>query len=251
VVAFAGFTDLPPATNLLRRGEETRSIRETEPGKERRLHMPAQANLSLDSTKVAGREYPLVMERTCKTCSSQYRNDIEEQTVAGRTWRAIIGDLPDDAGLTERNLADHFKNQHLPVAAEAVQQLAERNATAAGERTQRAVTACVDYLEFAKAIIGDVNDRVARGETRAEVRDALRAAELLARYEPIEEVDGAAVTEAFIVYHETAQALMTREQFTEFGRRLNADPVLTELLQRYKERADQPKHAAGGPRVSR
>ena len=198
--------------------------------------MPAQSNVGLASVQLGGRRYPLVAQRTCKTCSSRHRDFIERQTVAGRTWAAIIQDLPGDAGLTPRNLADHFKNQHLPVAAEAVKQLAERNATAKGELVQESVEPITDYLHFARAVIGQVNDRVARGEVRPAIRDALRAAELLARYEPIDQVDESAVAVAFLVYHETAQELMTEAQFQEFGRRLDADPILQDMIRQFQER---------------
>jgi hypothetical protein len=95
--------------------------------------MPEQQNVSLAVVRAGGREYPLVSERTCKTCCSEYRRVIERDAVAGRTWKTIIRSLPRDAGLTERNLSDHWRNKHVPVAAEAVQVLAERQSRDHGE----------------------------------------------------------------------------------------------------------------------
>jgi len=197
--------------------------------------MPQQRNASLAMVRIGGREYPAVNERTCRTCCSDYRDTIERETVAGRTWTAIIRSLPDDAGLTERNLSDHFRNQHLPVAAEATKRLAVRQAQDAGAVTEAAVTHVVDYLNFAQTVVGRVSQRVATGEVEPNVADGLRASELLARYQPDHQLDESTYLLAFVTYHEHAQTVMTPAQFQEFGRLLSTDPTLEALAREWDD----------------
>ena len=200
--------------------------------------MPAQANMGLATVRVGGHEYPLISERACKTCCSPHRDIIERDCVGGRAWSAIIRSLPDDAGLSERNLSDHWRNGHLPVEAVAVNELAERQAEQRGAVVEEAAKKVVDYLDFAQTVVGRVNQRVATGDIEPSVNDALRAADLLARYQPeTTAVDEADYLRAFMAYHETAAQIMTAEQFQEFGRRLDANAKLRELARRYDESA--------------
>lgn len=199
--------------------------------------MPASANASIARIRVGGREYDAVSERTCRTCGSEFRAEIERQAVAGRTWARIIDSLPPDANLTARNLADHWKNGHVPIQEPSVVALAEQQANERGEVVEAAVEQVLDHLDFARALVGRVRRRVLAGELEPDVRDALRAMELLARYQPDSAIDERDIVAAFMSYHEHAQAIMTAEQFAEFGRRLDGDPVLRELGQRYDETA--------------
>ncbi len=201
--------------------------------------MPQQGNLSVAVVRAGGREYPLVSERTCKTCCSEYRGVIERDAVAGRTWKAIVRSLPDGADLTERNLSDHWRNKHVPVAAEAVQVLAERQSRDRGEIVEVAAEKIVDYLGFAQLIVGRVNEKIATGELEPDVRDALRATELLARFDPGPSMDEGSYLEGFMIFHNIAKEIMTAEQSQEFGRRLAADITLQQLAQRWDELAAQ------------
>ncbi len=185
--------------------------------------------------RVGGREYPHVSERTCKTCSSQYRDLIEQETVGGRTWKAISRSLPDDAGLTQRNLADHFRNGHLPVAAEATQLLAERQAEERGAVVEIGAARIVDYMEFAQAVMGRVNHRVAAGEVEPGISDGLRAADLLARYDPGPTMSEADYAQVLMIYADTAKAVMTSEAHQEFVARLDTNQALQDLAQRWDE----------------
>lgn len=199
--------------------------------------MAIQSNAALATVRAGGHEYSLVSQRTCRTCNSPYREQIERDTVSGRTWKAILRDLPEDTDLTPRNVADHFKNGHLPVAEEAVRQLAERNSEAIGELVTTAAPAVVDYLAFAQSLVGRLNDRLVRGEAEPDFKDALRAAELLARYGAPSGLDEPTVAAAFIVYHQTAELIMTPGQFEDFGQRLEKDPTLRALAEEWEQRA--------------
>jgi hypothetical protein len=205
-----------------------------------RLYGRTWQPLGLATIRLGGREYPLVSERACKTCSSPHRDIIERDSVSGRNWATIIRSSPDDAGLSERNLSDHWRNGHLPVEAVAVSELAERQAEQRGAVVKEAAKKIVDYLDFAQTVVGRVNERVATGDIEPSVADALRAADLLARYQPeTTTTNEADYLTAFMAYHETAAEIMTAEQFQDFGRRLEANQVLRELSRRYEESAAQ------------
>lgn len=195
--------------------------------------MPAPANASIARVRVGGREYDAVSERTCRTCGSEYRAEVERQAIAGRTWARIVDSLPANANLTARNIADHWRNGHVPVSEPTVAALLEQQATERGDVTQAAVEQVLSHLDFARVLIGQVRRRVLTGELKPDVRDAIRAMELLARYEPDPVLDESAIVTAFIEYHETAAEIMSVEQFAEFGRRLDENQTLNELAKRW------------------
>jgi len=197
--------------------------------------MAQQGNLGLATVRVGGREYPQVSERTCKACRSPYREQVESETVAGRPWKAILASLPDDAALTSRNLADHFRHGHLPVAAEATQLLAERQAEERGAVVETGAARIVDFLEFAQAVMGRVNHRVAAGEVEPGISDGLRAADLLARYDPGPTMSEADYAQVLMIYADTAKAVMTSEAHQEFVARLDTNQALQDLANRWQE----------------
>jgi hypothetical protein len=80
-----------------------------------------------------------------------------------------------------------------------------------------------------------VNEKLATGEIEPDVRDALRAAELLARFDPGPSMDESAYLQGFIIFHEIAKEIMTPEQSEEFGRRLAVDVTLQTLARRWDE----------------
>lgn len=193
--------------------------------------MPAASNQSVASISVGGREYPLVSEPTCRTCQSPHRRFIEAEAVAGVAWHAIVDRLPDNAGLTARNLSDHFRNQHLPVAAEGVRLLAERDAHEVGETVALGANGVADYLNFARQVVGRVNRRVVSGEVEPSVNDAIRAAQLLSQYDVREEETAPQdYVRGFVIYCEVAQELMGPDLFRDFVHRLARHPVLRQLL---------------------
>ena len=200
--------------------------------------MPAQSNSGLAAVRIAGRDYPVVNERTCRTCQSPLRAEAERQMVQGRTWAAIARDLPPEAGLSPRNLADHFRHGHLPVAEPAIQQLAEQDADQRGQDLKPAIDAVADYLDFARRVVGRVSRLVETGQAEPRVSDALRAAELLARFDPDPgpQLDVETFTAAFIEYFEAAEDIMSPEQFRTFGHQLRENATLARLEAAYERR---------------
>lgn len=133
-----------------------------------------------------------------------------------------------------RNVRDHFANGHLPVKAATVQALADRQAHQRGEVVEQAVTATVNFLDFCRTVVGDVNKQVLTGEIRPTVRDALAASALLAQYEPAPEPAHEIYERAFGAYHEDVVDVLTASQLTELSRRFADNPVLQRLSQEWE-----------------
>ncbi len=198
--------------------------------------MSQPSNASLAQVRIGGHAYPVVTEQRCRVCcSNEYRLRVENEIVAGRTWSMITRALPDEANLSARNIADHYRNGHMPVQEATVVQAIEQQAEQRGEPYQEAVEASATYLNFCRNVVGRVNQRVLDGSMEPAVRDAISAASVLARFDPAEsgnlERD---VVLAFTEYHDTAAALMSPEAFREFGHRLSANPLLARLAEAWE-----------------
>lgn len=202
--------------------------------------MTVQANLSLASVRLGGRAYPWRAEARCMVCRSPHRLEVEERTVAGDSWKSIADSLPDNSGLSERNLADHFRNGHLPVQDAAVVRLAEQQAEERGEVVEAGAAVVVSHLDFARAVVGRVRQRLVDGEIEPDLRDGLRATELLLRYEPVDEADQVAWTQAIMAYHDTAEQIMDPEAFQRFTQALSENPILSELVRRHESARSRP-----------
>jgi len=198
--------------------------------------MPAPLNASVATIRVAGHDFPAVTERTCRTCTSPYRWEIEEQLLLGRTYARIVADLPDDAHVSPRNLADHWKNGHLPLNEPTVQAVLDERAEKRGEAVRPALEAVVEHVDFARRLLSRVRERVADGEIDPDIRDGLKAAEFIAKYDSVEPVGDDLYVEAFVIYFDTAKELMTDEQFHELGARLASNTLLLELMEESNRR---------------
>lgn len=191
--------------------------------------MPDQGNLGVAKVRVGGREYPLVSQRNCKVCCSPYRHRVEEQSVAGRTWRAIAADLPEDAGLSPRNVSDHWRNEHLPVVAEATQVLAQEQAAERGDVVAVGAVRAAEYIGFARALVGRVNQRLVTGDVEPTIRDGISAAQLLATHGPHTSIDDSFFAEALSIVYQTVRDIMTSDQYEDFTRRLDGNERLQEV----------------------
>jgi len=198
--------------------------------------VPAPLNASVATVKVAGHSYPAVTERNCLTCTSPFRWEIEEQILLGRTYARIVAELPKDASLSARNLADHFRNGHIPLQEATVQALVDDHAEKRGEALQPTVEAAVEHVDFARRLLSRVSERVLDGEIEPNIRDGLRAAEFIAKYDTTEPVGADLFTQAFIVYFDTARQLMSDDQFIRFGKQLNDNELLSELQEEWHRR---------------
>ncbi|MEJ7744190.1 MAG: hypothetical protein WKF73_17635 [Nocardioidaceae bacterium] len=83
--------------------------------------------------------------------------------------------------------------------------------------------------------MGRVNERVATGEVEPGISDGLRAADLLARYDPGPRMDEADYAQAFMRYTHAAETVMSSEQYEEFKVLCDADEALQDLARRWDE----------------
>lgn len=193
--------------------------------------MNAPLNASLASIRVGGREYPAVNVQTCRLCSHPHRTVIEKYLVQGWTPARIVRQLEPQDGLTARNVADHLRNAHLPVVAEAVERLREHDAVGRGNAVTPAVDAVVTALEFARRVMVTVDARLAAGDVLPGIQDGLKAAQVLASTEVTGTGDFSQdeVMVAFMSYTMAIKNNCTAEQVRDIGRDLATDPVLREL----------------------
>lgn len=194
------------------------------------------AGVSMVTYKVGGREYPMKTNRSCKVCMSPYRFEIEEAIVAGRAYQKIVDHLPDGHELNKRNVKDHFLNRHMPLEVSSTRAIIEQRAAAVGKSIEDSAEELVDGVSLAKVVVMKTFEAIADGTAIPGVRDGLRAMKLLSdlgEYDGGGDMDMVAMTEAFMIYHETAQATMDVDQFERFQTMLENNPALKALEARY------------------
>lgn len=196
------------------------------------------ATTSIANVHLGGRDYPVVRVNSCLTCQSPYRTEIESMALDGKSWSTIIGSIPPDSGLTARNIADHWSNGHLPVRDAAVAAHLEHEASRLQTEMEPAVAQIVDELDFARALLDIANNRMASGELAPDIKDALKAVDLLARYSPIEisVTTESEFREAFVAIDEHAKEVMTPAQYTQFGELVCANETISRLAAAWDER---------------
>lgn len=191
--------------------------------------------------RVGGRNYrPQKSVRNCRVCQSPYRFDVDEELTAGRVYRKIVEGLPEDANLSRDNIQRHFLNGHLSIESAVTRQIVETRAAELGKRIEDEVGSVIDGITLARTVVEKTFARIAAGEIEPDVREGLAAVKLLADYGEYDEggTDMAAMTEAFMIYHDNAQAYMTPEQFEAFGQALERNPVLAALVAKHEGRGD-------------
>lgn len=195
----------------------------------------APSGRSIITYRIGGREYPLKTNRQCKVCMSPYRFDIEEAIVAGRVYKKIVDSLPEGHGLTIKNVQSHYYNDHMPLAVSTTREIVERRAQQVGKRIEDSIESLIDGMTLLDTVVQKTFEAVAAGEIKPELTDGIRAARILAALGEFDQsgLDQHAIVEAFTVYQEQAQSVMSPEQFAEFGRLLENSPVLRALAARY------------------
>src|SRR5579859_3258255 len=103
--------------------------------------------------KMSGREYPLTRSARCHTCRSPHRRRVEVALVGGASCSEAVQDLPDDAGLTSRNVREHLRRGHLPVEHEVVARLVEQEAQRRAQQVEEGVALRLDALILATTIV--------------------------------------------------------------------------------------------------
>lgn len=187
---------------------------------------------SVSMVNLGGRLYPLRTEPRCKVCNSPHRLQVERGLVASYGYRAIIRTLPDDHGLTDRNLKDHVANGHLPLEQMARRVLVEERAREIGLSIENTDGPLGDHITLARLTVQDAIERLLKGELKPTLGEALQAAKLLNDYGLWggSEIDREAITEAFTAYWEAVTREVDPETMGRISRRLTANPVIRSLM---------------------
>jgi len=198
-----------------------------------RSAVSTNANSSLVNIRVGDTAVPLKSVPQCRVCGSSRRFSVEKGLAEGRTYRAIVRSLPDDAGLSEDNVRSHYSAGHMPIQHAAVQEVAARQGEELGSAFEPAVSALADHLTLATQVVARVRERLTSGEEQPTVRDGLAAIRLLA------ETEGIAAQQRGVGDYETAMITLVEvvresvspETYAEIGERLSQDPVIRSLGQ--------------------
>lgn len=195
--------------------------------------------------RLGGREYPVRTVGQCKVCQSPHRFSIESEIASGRAYRRIQQDLllaDANCDLSTDNLGDHFRNGHMPMEVEAGRRIMERRARDRGHNIESGIESLVDGMALAEMVAAKTIEALQRGEIKPDIRDGLMAARLLETFSPVEDgIDQNTYAEAFMVFHEVAQGIMTPGQFEEFGRLLGTNATLKALVSRYDGEHVEPE----------
>ena len=183
-------------------------------------------------TKVGGRVYPAKVEPRCKTCNSEYRSQIENALVKSYGYAAIVRSLPDDAGLTERNIMEHFQRGHLPLDESVRRVVIEQDAKERGLDIEGYETTLANHITFAKLGVQKVMQRMMDGELNPDIKDGIAFATLLTKIEETagDDFDRAALMQGFIVYMNALSQVCSPEQVQQVSNIIAGDPVMKSLL---------------------
>lgn len=191
---------------------------------------------SVISYRLGGRNYPLKTVAGCSVCFSSWRYEIEQHLIQGHPYRSIVESLfAQDASFDIRvsEIRGHYSNGHMPLQEALTRKIVERRAQERGMHLEEATESLVDGLAVAEVVVKQGFEALARGELRPSMKDVLVAAKMLEDYgQAGAGIDMDLMSEAFLIYHETAQRLMAPEVFAEFGRQLSENPVLQALISR-------------------
>ena len=201
--------------------------------------MSAPLNGSLAQVRIGGRVYPRVTVQRCRVCKSPNRLEIERLIVESVPPASIVHRLPTEANVSARNIADHFRNGHLPLLDAAVDLLRDGIADRDGAALTAGADAIADHLKLVRAVIGKVAERLTRGDAVPSVRDGLNAVRLLEELdrEPEPEFDAKALGWAFSEFLLAVKAETDYDQFQRVMRRIGESPTIRWL----REAADQAR----------
>jgi hypothetical protein len=182
--------------------------------------------------RVGGRFYPMVVSPTCRTCQSPYRSYIENQILCGYTYRQISDSLPEDLRLSPRQMSDHYRHGHMPLAEAARRAIVEKRAAEKQLDSVNGLDNLVDHITVLEAIVRDGSDLLARREIQPTVKELMAAADALAQLEAAGDTadDWDAVNKGIQHVMKMARARMTPAEFALFSRDLVTDPYLKRLM---------------------
>jgi hypothetical protein len=182
--------------------------------------------------RVGGRFYPMVVSPGCHTCHSPYRSHIENQILCGYTYKQISDSLPQDLRLTPRQMSDHYRHGHMPLAEAARRAIVERRAAEKQLDPVNGLDNLLDHMTVLQAVVRDGSDALARREIQPSVKELMAAAAALAELEAAgdTEEDWNTVNTGIQHVMAMARAHMTPNEFALFSRDLVTDPYLKRLM---------------------
>ena len=192
--------------------------------------MTVAANSTLVQTEVGGKAVPLKRSPRCRTCRSDVRHDVDIALAQGRPYGEIVGRFP-NAGLSERNIAEHFR-RHVPIHSTEVRRVVAEQAALNGEVIQAAVDHQVELVKLARDVVENVSTRLAAGEMQPTFKDGLAAAWLLATYDPVLlerdelRLEVERCHEGFATLLSMVRSVVNDEQWSALGRVVADDPQL-------------------------
>lgn len=203
--------------------------------------------------KFGGRLYPMTSQPHCHVCNSRYRREIEVGISQGHSYASIVNSLKagdDTFAVTTTSMKNHYERGHMPLEVEAVRRNLERRALRRGVDVDHGVESLVDGMALAETVVQKTFESIQSGDASPDIKDGLAAAALLEKFAPVEQqASTEAYAQAFVIYFDVAQKIMTPNQFEEFGRRLQADPTLKVLIERYA--SDSPYADTSAPGAAR
>lgn len=195
--------------------------------------LPLEPPTSMTMVLIGGREYPLRSVPNCRTCQSPHRRFIENELLAGRSYKAIVRQLADleDAGRlghpSAEALSHHVKQGHLPNPVHTRRQIMEKRAEEIGAKIEGS-DSIIDHLTVNQMVIQRGFERLVAGEIEPSVSDLMSAIQFQQRVEETSEegYDAEAYQNALFAYLEIAQKYIPPEVFNRYGRELSRHPII-------------------------
>lgn len=201
---------------------------------------------ALVQVRIGNRTYDAIHNKACHTCTHPARREIEEKILQGKSYRSIAElysgtDFTQADGTVTRlpmvswnSIFQHFKNQHLPVEAAVLREVADQRARDIGQHYEEQTARIVDGYSFAQQVLIKTQQDLALGNLRPDVKDGLAAAKLIKEIEESAagSVDAEAWSQAMTVYFETARLFMPEDMWSRFTTALAGNPILLAIQKR-------------------
>ncbi len=196
--------------------------------------MMGDTNASLVQCVVNGVKVPYVRIPMCRVCRSGSRRDVEIALAEGRPYAEIAAMFP-DSGVSARNIGEHYRRGHLPLESVEVKEIVAAQAAENQAVVQVAVDRQVEPLRRANTVLKRAQERLDAGEIQPTVREAIAASKVLAQHDAVLierdrlrdqlKRSNKNITKLFRLVSD----IMTEEQWSELGKRMEADPQMRPL----------------------
>jgi len=154
----------------------------------------------------------------------------------GATYATAARHLPSDAGLSSKNIREHWRRGHVPVESELVSRLVESAQAERIDVLELGIAQSVRSLAMASAIVDEVTRRLVAGELEPTLNDGLRAARLLMAFQTAA-LPGREAERQLRKSHEAingvlalAKAHMPADDWSAVLRAMDADLVLSPFV---------------------